>query len=293
MKKPFNTANISFYVSLVVLILALIKLGIYWFSGSLIVLLSTLDSIGDFMMSYVNFKVIRYARRTADSDHPYGHGKAESIVGLTQGIILTLAGLLIIYSSLVTLVKATTEHSSQTHFTHFHATFFILTAALSVGLNYFLQYYGKKYKSPALMSDGAHYAGDFWTNLGTGSAIILHLNLGLWWLDSTLAAVFSFPVIYQGLKLFRTNCDELMDHDVSADLKEQILSIVQSSYADVKDIHRFRGRKSGDKYFFDFHITLPHKLTFSEVHTIVDRLEERLLQDFDADVVIHADPDSH
>ena len=76
----------------------------------------------------------------------------------------------------------------------------------------------------------------------------------------------------------------------SEKIKKMAMEIVMKSNLNVVDIHNFRGRKSGHKYFFDFHVTLPHTLTFTEVHETIEYLEHELKKNFEGDVIIHPDP---
>ena len=75
-------------------------------------------------------------------------------------------------------------------------------------------------------------------------------------------------------------------------IKKEAYEIIMNTNPQIIDIHRFRGRRSGHRYFFDFHITLPDTLTFTEVHDIVEMVEDTLGQRFDGDVTAHPDPSS-
>ena len=111
-------------------------------------------------------------------------------------------------------------------------------------------------------------------------------------MDPLIAFVFSIYIIYGALGLVKTSINELMDHDIQDDIKTKAIEIIKSTDSRIEDIHRFRGRKSGHKYFFDFHVTLPDELSFNEVHIVIEKIEKALETEFDGDVIVHADPSS-
>ena len=84
----------------VVVGLILLKLAVGWLTGSISILAQTADSLLDLFAGIITFSAIRIAAKPADEEHPYGHGKAEDIAGVLQGILIVIAGGLIIYSSI-------------------------------------------------------------------------------------------------------------------------------------------------------------------------------------------------
>ena len=68
--------------------------------------------------------------------------------------------------------------------------------------------------------------------------------------------------------------------------------IIIATDAQIIDVHNLRGRKSGHKYFFDFHVTLPDSMSFVEVHKVIEKIEDHLSEEFEGDVIVHADPQS-
>ena len=110
------------------------------------------------------------------------------------------------------------------------------------------------------------------------------------WLDPLLAGVFAVNIGWGGYKLLSNSINELLDHDLPFNLKEEVIAVIADCNQNIIDVHNFRGRRSGQKYFFDFHVTLPSHLDFTTVHEITESVEKRIEERFDADVVVHADP---
>lgn len=271
--------------------LAVVKFIIFLKSGSLIVALSAFDSAIDVIVSFVNHRVIRFARLDADSDHPYGHGKAESIAALGQGALIAGAALTILTSSIQQLVTRG-ESDLHSYGSYWVAGFFLFAAGSSSLIAMLLKKYGLRFNSPALLGDSEHYRSDVFSNVGSAVAVSLILWLGYEWLDPAIAGVLAIVIAFNGFRLLRRTVDELMDHDVEPEIKEKALKLIADTNEKIIDVHRFRGRRSGHRLFFDFHITLPDNLNFVEIHSIADAVEDKLVAEFDADVTVHVDPES-
>lgn len=268
------------------------KLTLFLMSGSLVIALSAWDSCIDVFISFINRTIVKYSRLNADENHPYGHGKVESIAALGQGALITGGALVILGSSLHKLYELWQSTAEDMTGTWYTVLFFIIASFVSLAVTYWLRHFGTKFNSPALLADSAHYRVDVASNLGSAislAAIILTHNL---WLDPLIAGFFSFYIGWNGFRLLKTSINELMDHEVSDDVKKHALQIISQSSDQIIDIHNFRSRKSGYCYFFDFHITLSSSLHFAQVHLIVQTIEERMQHEFHADVIVRADPNT-
>jgi len=89
----------------VVLGLIIIKVVVSWLTGSISILAQAADSLLDLFAAIITFSAIRIAARPADAEHPYGHGKVEDVAGAVQGILIFIAGGLIIYSAIGRIIK--------------------------------------------------------------------------------------------------------------------------------------------------------------------------------------------
>ncbi|MFC1938802.1 cation diffusion facilitator family transporter, partial [Chloroflexota bacterium] len=74
------------------------KAVVSWLTGSIGIVAQATDSLLDLISGIVTFLAIRMAAMPADREHPYGHGKWEDIAGATQGILIMIAGGVIVYA---------------------------------------------------------------------------------------------------------------------------------------------------------------------------------------------------
>ena len=96
-------------------VLLVSKLIIWLMSNSLTILASMTDSMMDLFSSLINYLAVRYASQPPDSDHNYGHAKAESIAGLAQSIFIAASSIFVLGTSINRLINPSAiSHDSKT-----------------------------------------------------------------------------------------------------------------------------------------------------------------------------------
>lgn len=265
---------------------------VFFFTHSYVIGLAALESTIDVIVSFTNAQIIQFARKDADENHPYGHGRAESIASLGQASLMAGGALVMCYLAISHLFRLyrTDNFLLKTTTTPWLILFFAVFCCISFSVSWWLKKQGKRFNSPALLSDAGHYFVDFLTNLSTTVALSLIIFVGYDFLDPLLALIFAGVILRVAYKIFHDNVADLMDRDIPVRVKNEAYEIIMTSHPQIIDIHKFRGRRSGHRYFFDFHITLPDELSFYEVHEIIETVEKRISERFDGDVNAHADP---
>ncbi len=282
----------SLVAVVVAFLLAVSKLFLFFYTGSLVVALSAWDSAADTIISFVNKRVLRFARQDADDEHPYGHGKAEHLAALAQGSLIIGGAIAIFASAAQRLLHSLSREIVIPETSWFAAVFFVFAGVASLALTFWLRKAAKKHNSPALFADSEHYRVDVLSNFVSAISLVAVVVLGKGWLDPLFALGLSAYVAWGGWGLVKTSLSDLMDKDVPDELKQQALDVILSVSDKIVDIHNFRGRRSGHRVMFDFHLTLPASLPFEEAHDIVERVEAVVSARFGGDCVIHPDPDS-
>jgi ferrous-iron efflux pump FieF len=291
--RPETVSKYSLHAAYVSAVLAVFKTALFYSTGFFVAALSAWDSVLDVVVSFINSRVVKFARQSADWDHPYGHGKAESIAALGQSALILGGAVVIIVSGIQSLVKSIIEGNThkETLFSPLQmGVFFFFCALGGLGISFYLKRASKRIKSVALRADAAHYSSDFLTNLASSIGFLLMHFFEYNWIDPVCAILFALWMSRSAIGLLRESIDELMDKVLEPKTMKQVLDLVHAYSPQVIDVHNFRGRKSGHKIFLDFHVTLPGLLTLNEVHELIDDMEKIISEKFDADVVIHADP---
>jgi cation diffusion facilitator family transporter len=263
--------------------LIVIKTATGFITGSISVWASLLDSLMDIFASTINYFAVRAAARPADEDHSYGHGKAESLAGLFQAIVIAASGTFLIYESIRRII-----YPRQTGSEWIGAITMFIAVGVSIALVKRLRRVARETESPALKADATHYVTDIYTNLGALLALVI-IALTPWQIADP---IISIAIAFYILSVGREAIDVLMDRRLPPNVDEQVASVV-SRYRDqgVLGFHDLRTRLSGSQKFIDLHLEVERDMRLQEAHDI----SVRVLREIEAEiprarVQIHTDP---
>jgi ferrous-iron efflux pump FieF len=268
------------------LLLAVCKSLVGFFSGSMAVVASGLDSLSDVFMSGINFFAIKKAAEPADAEHPYGHAKAESISASTQALVIIGSGVFIIYKSVRHFIAGDKIGYSGLDF-----GVMCLSLAVSFVISIVLSRIGKRTSSEALKADALHYTSDLYSNSAAILAILLAYFTGITFFDLVFAVIVGLILIFSALKILNAGISGLMDRSVPAEIEKEIASIIDDMPFPYAGFHRLRTRFAGSKRYVDFHLLICRKLHIDEAHNMTSEIEDRLEKRVaDIDAVIHVEP---
>ncbi|MBX9977630.1 MAG: cation diffusion facilitator family transporter [Alphaproteobacteria bacterium] len=261
------------------------KLAAWWFTNSLSMQASLIDSLLDVCASIINFFAVKHAARPADNEHRFGHGKLEAIASLGQSIFIAASALWLIIDCVRRLYRPEpVEHSLIGN------AVMIIAIGLTLILILFQRYVYKQTKSLAVKSDSLHYQTDFLTS----AAVLVSLNfshyLGTAILDSAIGGGIALYIAFTSWVIFRHALDELMDRELPDEMLDKIYAIVRS-HKKVINVHDMRTRQSGYMQFIQMHLDLAPNISLLEAHTISVQVMHTLKKEFPtADILIHEDP---
>lgn len=246
-----------------------------------------IESTADIFSSFIVWSGLRIAMKPADDNHPFGHGKAESIAAFVVSFMLLGAALLIAIQS---IYEINTPHHAPKWFT---LVVLIAVIAIKETMYRFASQIGHNLDSTSLKSDAWHHRSDALTSAAAfiGITIALIGGPGFESADDWAALAACTVIAWNGLRLLRTALDEVMDASVPAEL----IGVIKSIAGDVEGvdgIEKCRIRKSGLRLSVDIHVTVDGTLSVQEGHTIGHRVKEKLLasQHRIGDVTIHVEP---
>lgn len=267
--------------------LIILKTGTGFITGSISVWASLLDSTMDIFASIINYFAVRAASRPADEDHAYGHGKAESLAGLFQSIVIAASGIFLIYESIRRITSPNPTNSEW-----LGVVTMLIAIAVSIALVARLKRVARETESPALQADAAHYLTDIFTNLGALLALVI-VGLTPWQIaDPAISIAIAFYILWSAILVGRESIDVLMDRRLPLDVDEQI-AVVVSSYRDqgVLGFHDLRTRRSGSQKFIDLHLEVARDMSLQDAHDISVRVLRAIEAEIPrARVQIHTDP---
>ncbi|WP_373520206.1 cation diffusion facilitator family transporter [Aquiflexum sp.] len=283
-REKSNWIRISFVVSIVLLI---VKFYSFYITNSTAILTDALESIVNVVAAGFATFSIYLSSRPRDDNHPYGHGKIEFFSAGVEGTLIILAGVFILHQSIYNLFFPKELEKLV-------EGVMLVTFAGSVNgiLGYFLQKKGKALNSLTLEASGKHLITDTLTSfLLVFGVLIIYLTQYMF-LDSVIAILFSFYIMFSGYGLVRRSVGGLMDEADPKALESTVNVINYNRKNTWIDIHNMRVQQYGGDRHIDLHLTLPYYLDLKQVHLEVEQLEEVLEDDWrgDMEVFVHSDP---
>jgi cation diffusion facilitator family transporter len=286
MQAQRENLRVQQWVVFVAVLLFGIKITAFYLTHSVAILTDALESTVNIIAGFIGLYSLYIAAKPKDIDHPYGHGKAEFVSAAVEGTLVMLAGFIIIYESINNFIHPHELKSLDDG---------MLLVALAGVINYVMGYIairrGKKNNSLALIASGKHLQSDTYSTIGIliGVALIYFTKIQL--IDSLVALIFSFIIIYTGYKILRQSLAGIMDEADTKLLQKMVQRLNQERVPNWIDLHNLRVIKYGAILHVDCHLTVPWYLNVHEAHREVDALSQRIRQEFgDAiELFVHSD----
>ncbi len=263
-----------------------VKSWAYFVTGSVALLSSLADSALDLLASILNYMAIRVALTPADSDHRFGHGKAEPLSGLGQSAFITGSAVLV-------MIEAASRFGDESQITESELGIAVIVFAiiLTIILVQFQKYVIKRTGSVAVGADSLHYTGDLFMNASVIVALVLSSNFGMNWADPVFGVGISLFLIYNAIKIATQSVNLLMDRELPDEDRANVCAIALR-HPKVLSVHELRTRSAGLHKFIQMHIVLERGISLLEAHRISDDVEKAVLAAFpSSDVIIHQDPE--
>ncbi|MEW6051800.1 MAG: cation diffusion facilitator family transporter [Candidatus Zixiibacteriota bacterium] len=265
--------------------LVVLKLVVGLLSGSVSILSEAIHSANDLLAAIIAFFSVRVSDRPPDAEHPYGHGKIESISGAIEAGLIILAAVWIVVEAIRKMISGgAVEHLE------WGMAIMLFSVLLNVLVSRYLFKVARQEDSLALEADAQHLATDIYTSMGVA------VGLGLVWLtdwhiiDPLVAIAVAILISRVGWKLTRDAVGHLMDHGLPAAEISRIEQLLRDDPR-VRSWHDLRTRKSGSERHIDVHIVLREDATLVEANQVADDLEQKFETVFPrCNVVIHPDP---
>jgi len=268
-------------------VLAVVKILTGLMADSTAVVADGIESAGDVFASGLVLLGLTVAAKPADSNHPYGHGRAETLTGLVVGMMLVATGFVISYHA---LLMVGTPQAPPARYAMWPLIASIALKSVMSGLKY---HYGKQIGSTALVADAWNDGVDILSGTVALVAVALSLSDPQRFLAADHYGGFAVGliVIFTGIRVARDTGLQLMDtmpdEKLMAAIREVALHV-----PGVEGIEKCFARKTGLKYHVDLHLEVDPEISVRASHDIAQRVRERLREELDwvADVLVHVEP---
>jgi len=245
------------------------------------------ESAGDVFSSGLVLLGLTLAAKPADKEHPYGHGRIETVTGLLIGLVLTAAGALISAASF--------EHLGQPRppIETFVIVPLVVSAVAKGGLAIYKFHCGRILRSSALIADAWHDTTDIVSALVALSAVGLALTNPLRVADADRygGILVGLIVVFAGVQVVRETAMQLIDTMPDAERMDEIRAAA-ATVEGVRGIEKCFARKTGLRYHVDLHLEVDPDMTVRRSHEIAHQVQVRIKERLDwvADVLVHVEP---
>ena len=279
-----NVALASIFISAA---LAAVKIAVGLKANSTAVVSDGIESATDVLASSLVLFGLMMAAKPPDAEHPYGHGRLETLSGMAVGIILAVAGSLIAFES---LRRAMHRHGPP-------ATFAVWPVLISIVIkgSLFLikRHLGREIRSTSLLADawndGMDTLSGFVALIGVSLEAYVPKQFSI--ADETGGFLVGMIVITLGIRIVRDTTFQLMDTMPNRDLLDEVRKVAMKVPGTL-GVEKCFARKTGLQYHVDLHLEVDPEMTVAESHEIATEVRGKIRGELSwvADVLVHVEP---
>ena len=274
--------NIGFWLNAVLMVMKL-SAGYWGHSGA--VFADGIESACDFVAIFATMMALKLGRQPFDANHPYGHGRAESLAALFVSLVICITGGWIMYESIATIVTGNYKSPGWIA---------VAAAAATIIIKEWLYRFsvktGKKLESPALLAIAKDHRKDAVTSIATLVGVIgAFFGLGI--MDPIAAGLTAFFILHIGYQTFREAAHDLMDGAAPADFIAALQTLAES-VEHVEHVHEMRARRSGQYMIVDLKLEMDPDMTVKQSHDVATSVKKLIFERYPGvgDVMIHINP---
>ncbi len=274
--------KIGFWVNALLMVM---KLSAGYWGHSEAVFADGIESACDFIAIFATMMALKLGRQPFDANHPYGHGRAESLAALLVSLVISATGGWILYESIVTIIAGKFYSPGWVA---------VVAAAVTIFVKEWLYRFstrtGKKLESPALLAIAKDHHKDAVTSVSTLIGVI-GACFGWGIMDPLAAGLTSFFILHIGYQTFRDAAHDLMDGTVPADFIEALQAVAEN-VEQVEHVHEIRARRSGQYMIVDLKLEMDPNMTVKQSHAVATQVKKRIFDRYPGvgDVMIHINP---
>ncbi|MDK9718319.1 MAG: cation diffusion facilitator family transporter [Trichlorobacter sp.] len=280
--KAERIIQVGFWVNAVLMVM---KLAAGYWGKSDAVFADGIESACDFIAIGSTMVALKLGRQPYDEQHPYGHGRAESLAALLISLVICATGIWIMVDAIQTILR----HDFKSP-----GWIAVVAAALTIVIKEWLYRFsaatGKKLESPSLLAIAQDHRKDALTSVATLAGVVGAV-LGLGIMDPLAAALTSFFILHIGWETFRGAAHDLMDGSICGDYIQDITELAEAVDC-VEHVHEIRARRSGQYIIIDLKLEMDPEMTVKQSHYVATEVKRQIFERFQnvGDVMIHINP---
>ena len=265
------------------LIVALAKVIAGQITGTVSVMAEGFESLMDIPSEAMGLVALRMVSSPADSEHPYGHRKAETLATFVIAALMFLAVGKVFYD-----VALSFSGRIRPDVSWIAVGAMLLSLVTKIGLSTWEGRRGRRLGSSFLQADSAQLRVDVYRNLAVLAGLGA-VTLGLRWADPILGVAIAGLILWTAIKIVRSGATVLLD---SAAVDAKAIAAAVMRVPGVRECHEVRSRGHASEVFADLHVLVDPELSVNDGHDISERVAQAVRQDFPQvkEVLVHLEP---
>ena len=286
---PQETRDLSRFAWLSIaaaLVTITLKTIAWQLTGSVGLLSDAAESVVNLVAAIAVLIALRVAAMPADKNHHFGHAKAEYFSAALEGMMIFVAALVILYTSVDRFLNPRPIENVG-----IGLAVSVLASVVNGVVAFILLRAGRQYRSLTLTADGKHLLTDVWTSGGVIVGVLVVALTGIERLDPVIAFLVGLNIIWTGWKLIRQSTEGLMDVALSKEENRGIAEILARFVSKDVHFHALRTRVSGHHRFAEVHVLVPGQWSVQRGHDLVEEVEAATHEEFaDLSITCHLEP---
>jgi cation diffusion facilitator family transporter len=262
-RRPELVALVSVCIG-VALVLGKLVVGLL--TGSLGILSDAVHSILDMIASVFALLAVRTARKPADSEHPYGHGRAENVAAFAEGVLLMITAVGIAFEAVRRLVTG----GGAVNAAGYAFALLIVTLLVEAGRAGILRGVGRAADSEALEAEATNRLADVLATVGVLAGLI-GVRMGFEWADS-IAALLVAAIIGRAAAMVAWRSGDILMDRAPAGAERQLRAAIEA-VTGVREVRSVRVRRSGPNLLGDASIATARMLSLEAAGRLVDEVK--------------------
>ena len=265
--------RVSLCTSAVNALLAVFKLAVGFVSSSSALLSDGVDSACDVFSSFIVMIGVKFASKSPDEDHPYGHERFECISSIVLALIIAASGIGVGYAALVKIFSGAMEAPGLLA---------LAVAAVSIvakeWMFRFTRRAARRIRSDSLMANALNYRSDVFSSCGVFIGVA-GARLGFPALDAMASLVICALILHSAIEILLDALSKMLDSSIDKETLTQLQELVlkQEGVLALDDI---KTRQFGSRYFVDVEIACDGDLSLREAHAIASRVHDEIEHHF-------------
>ena len=264
-------------------ILFLIKIILFFFSGSIAILADSFHTLTDSISSLLMLAGIYKSRTPPDREHPYGHGKTEYFVMVFMAIILVFAGFMFSKEAALRIMNPI-----ELKIDVWILTGLLFTILIKEAMSLYAFRVVRRTGSKIVQVDAWHHRFDTITSVFVLFSLIVQ-RFGIVRMDGIAGFVVGILIAALGFKFLKDAYDRIIGVPPSIDMVNGIKEIAMGVEG-VRAVHDFIISNVESFPIITFHIEVDRNLSVEKAHSVADEVEKMVQKEYGGVCVVHVDP---